>query len=333
MIQVTNNVKDFLEKEKGEIFIYGAGNAGYWVGYYMNRCGYEFSGYLDKTIDHEGALYNGKPIYLNRKLLDAEYRDRSLRIIVASQYYDQIISELLWMDKFHKLNALCLIPRYVDLTSKEDGYQINHFLAYFRRKLFKGETPTIISNTCMAGLIYDMFDMVMLSPTINTAIEDAEKFIKLCKNLRQYMEIDMGDLVWTRPFGNPAVAKDYPCGRIGDIEIIFVHVDSANGLKERWNYMRKRINWGRIIYVMSERKSHRNVSFRAVKEFMRLDGEKFFINSRNAYPIGNGVECVYCSHRPFANKTTAIENYFDILGWMNREYMDDTGCDKKMEDD
>ncbi len=329
MIQVTNNVKDFLEKEEGEIFIYGAGNAGYWVGYYMNRCGYAFSGYLDKRIDHEGALYNGKPIYLNKKLLDAEYKDRSLRIIVASQYYDQIVSELLWMDKFHKLNALCLIPRYTYPTIKGEGYNINHFLAFFRRKLFKGETPTIISNSCMAGLIYDMFDMVMLSPMINTAIEDAEKFTKLCKNLRRYMEIEMGDLFWKRPFGNPAFMEDTPCGRIGDIEIFFAHVDSMNGLKERWDLMRKRINWNRVIYVMTEKQNHRNASFRALKEFMRLDGEKLFINSRNAYPVGNGIECVYCSEENFANKHTAIENYFDILGWMNREYMDDTNFEEK----
>ena len=32
----------------GDIFIYGAGNCGYWIGYYMEKCGIDFQGYIDK---------------------------------------------------------------------------------------------------------------------------------------------------------------------------------------------------------------------------------------------------------------------------------------------
>lgn len=53
MITTINNVTEFIERERGLIFIYGAGNLGYWVGKYMHLCGIKFKGYLDKGATKE----------------------------------------------------------------------------------------------------------------------------------------------------------------------------------------------------------------------------------------------------------------------------------------
>ncbi len=322
MIEVTNDIKRFLEKETGEIIIYGAGNAGYWVGYYMNRCGIDFSCYVDKKIQgEEGAFYNDKPVYSPKKL--NEYKGRSIRIIITPQQYEQILAGLLICEKDMGFNALCCIPSFVHQTTKVEGYHINKFLAYFRRKLFKGEIPTIISNDCSAGYIYHIMDMIMISPTINTGI-DQDDFIKLCRNTRHYAQQKVGGLHWERAYGNPQTDKDVLAGNVDDIKVCFAHVDSETEIQYRWETMCKMINWDRIIYVANS--YDRNIppfTVRNEKEFLNLPGEKLMMVDRNtACWCNGGFNKIYMKENYLSRRDTAIENYFDLLGWLNKEYQE-----------
>lgn len=62
---------------------------------------------------------------------------------------------------------------------------INTMLSYFRSQLITSDMPTILSNTCNAGFIYNMIGqknmgiLYMPSPTINNIIEPSD-FIKIC---------------------------------------------------------------------------------------------------------------------------------------------------------
>ena len=322
MIQVTNDTHDFFEKHNEEILIYGAGNAGYWIGHYMNRCGLDYSGYIDKKLDHEDVTYNDKPVYTPDKL--KEYRGRSLRIIVSPHNYENVLADLLWMEHLYEFNALCLVPRYKHISTKEEGYHINKLLSYFRRKLFKGEVPTVISNNCAAGFIYDLMDMIMISPTINTGIVP-DDFIKLCQNPEYYLNKDMdNELYFIRPYGNPQLDDDVPAGKIKDITVQFGHVDSTEGLVDRWNMMRKRVNWNRIIYVYCTHDVYVPFSVANEKAFMSLPREHLLIVMRNAAFwdnsfTGNGFNKVFMQQNYLASPDSAIENYFDLLGWINGE--------------
>jgi len=104
MIKVTNNVKDFLEKRTGEIFIYGAGNAGQWVGYYMTQCGIAFTGFLDKKIDRADSTYMEKPVFYPDKL--KEYAGKCLRIIITPNTYETVLADLLWMERKTELDLI-----------------------------------------------------------------------------------------------------------------------------------------------------------------------------------------------------------------------------------
>ena len=317
MIRVTNNTQSFLENETGEIVLYGAGNSGYWVGYYLNKCAVDFACYIDAQIDNENALYNGKPVFLPTYL--KKYCGHHIRIIVTPLVYKEILAELLWMDHLFGIDAICLIPRYMDFITHKEEYNINKFLGYFRRKLFIGSVPTIISNICTAGQIYNMMDMPMLSPTINIGIAP-EDFLKLCKNTKYYLGEELVVTGWGRDNGIIREHEDKPVGSVGDIKVFFAHADKNDNLAERWNMMRERINWDRIIYILAEHQRMPALPIWVIEEFGKLKGEKLFIGVHNVPCIKNGI---FMKEQFFSRKDQAIENYFDVLGWLNNNSIND----------
>lgn len=320
MIKLTNNTKDFFERQSGEIFIYGAGNAGYWVGYYMNLCNIEFSAYLDKKIYIEGSKYNNKPVVYPQKL--EEFKGKSVRIVVTPKNYEEVLADLLWLDSLYDFHALCLVPRFVHVSTRVEGYHINKLLSYFRRKLLKGDIPTIVSNNCAAGFIYDLLDCIMLSPTINTGIEP-DDFLKLCKNPRYYFDSELGELMYCRPYGNPQLDRDEPVGRLRDIFISFCHMDSVEGICERWNLMSKKINWDRLIFIACEHDTYVPFTIKNERDFLSLPEEKLLITMRNTSFWGDGgYNKVFMQQNYLAGSDSAIENYFDLLGWINQDYKD-----------
>ena len=83
----------------------------------------------------------------------------------------------------------------------------------------------------------------------------ADDYIKFIYNLKEYIDkdIDFIDI-------NKSKHKDYllklnyssPIGKIDDIEIMFLHYNSEEEAKEKWNRRKKRIQWDNIIYKFSD---------------------------------------------------------------------------------
>ena len=320
MLSVTNDITDFIENQKEELFIYGAGNSGYWIGHYLNRCGIEFTGYIDSNEKYCGALCQGKPVYLPEKL--SEYKNKSIRLIISPRFYEPILSELLFSERRCGFHALCLVLRFMHFSTKQEVYDINYFLGYFRRRLYKKDTPTIISNDCVAGEIYHLMNMVMLSPTINTYI-DPDDFLKLCKNPRKYFDIEKKEVFYNvLPIGNePADCKmGLPAMKIDDITVTFAHTNGkSEELADRWNMMRKKINWNNVIFVF--RANHIAIPDNFVRNFAELKRKHLMMNFGVNGMVYHNIDQLYFSEHIFSTDR-AIENDFDLLGWLNQEEMD-----------
>ncbi len=323
MVTVTNNTKDFIENQTEELFMYGAGNSGYWIGHYLNRCGIEFSGYIDSYEKYRGALCQGKPIYQPQKL--SEYRGKSIRLIISPRLYETVLSDLLFSERKYGFHALCLVPRYMHFNLHKEVYDINAFLGYFRKRLYGKDTPTIISNDCVGGEIYRLMDMPMLSPTVNTYIA-AEDFQKICEEPEKYFSIEGKDFFYNiLPIGDePGDCKmRLPAMKIEDITVTFVHTNGrTTELVNRWNMMRKRINWENIIYAF--RTTRRASSKDFVQFFSKLPQKHLLMN----YGI-NGVTYKDMDQLFFVEDIfgidRAIENDFDLLGWLNQEESEEAG--------
>lgn len=108
---------------------------------------------------------------------------------------------------------------------------------------FEHQPCTIISCNCIGGLLYHDYHEQFLSPTIDLYIKSPD-FIKFVRNLKEYISHDLIDATGDSKF---------PIGRLGDIQIFFLHYSSFAEAKEKWDRRKKRILYHRIFVIMSDR--------------------------------------------------------------------------------
>ena len=309
MIQTTNNAKEFFEKNNEPIYIYGVGNPGYWVTYYMQKCNIRYEGYIDKAVTTDDCYMSGKRI-IHPKELKA-YTNGKIRVIVAIGKPEEAVEELHW--NADKNDILCLVPFYLDHNRRCKQYDINKMLSYFRRKLIAGDPPAFISNSCDAGWAYRGLGLNLASPTIDVAISP-EDFLKMCKAPHEYLECEMSFSNWTL-FLN---GMRRPVGKVNDIEVVFGHSDNAEESIMYWNRLKDAINWNNLIYIMDD--AWRNVSYQVAKEFCNLPVKHLLLLRNSMYSDCNMNGMIYVNHGHFHLREVAIENWFDLVGWVNGEF-------------
>lgn len=308
MMQVTNNAKNFFEKHTSPIYIYGCGNYGKWIASYMQRCHMEFEGFIDKKVSMPNCFLYGKKI-IHPDALPALGQTK-IRIIIATLKSNEILEKLSWYTE--NINMLCMLPLYKEPISDTMKYDINKFLSFFRAKLIPEEIPTIFSDRCTAGIIYRALGKNMISPTINTEISK-EDFLKICKNPRYYFEEDMVFGYWTIcQFGTKFV------GKIKDVEVLFGHTEDVSQAISRWNKMRKWINWDNIIYIMTDGRSM--IPYQLAKEFCSLKDKHLLLMENNLYISRELQGGMFVNHKHFHDRNTVIEDWFDLVGWINGEF-------------
>ena len=97
-------------------------------------------------------------------------RGKKVGVVISSEKYEEIIREL---EMKCNIDWVCLLP--VWRNGADDYFSANRLLGFFRRKALekKGKSmPTLISNDCIAGRIYEALgiyggDGSCFSPTIN----------------------------------------------------------------------------------------------------------------------------------------------------------------------
>lgn len=318
MISITHNAKDFFENKTGTVFIYGAGNAGYWISDYMNRLHIEFDSFFDREVKFEGLLYNGHPVWKPEKIKD--YKDESLRVIVSPKCYQSIVYDLLELDRKYQLNALCLVPVYPRVTNGQQEYDLNVFLGYFRRKLLKQKTmPTFVSNTCNAGRIYRWLDIPLLSPTINTGISP-DDFIKICRSPRRYLSAELKEPNYGKEIYDGAGRDGTITFKLDDILISFPHDEDASSIPEKWNMLKSNIQWDNLIFVLSD--GVMPISNDIIREFNQLKEKHLLVMDRKKicfYTNDLKENMLISTSNDIFFAKDAIENYFDFLGWLNEE--------------
>lgn len=315
MLSITHSAKKFLEDSEGVLAIYGTDNAGYWIGKYMRQCGIEFSFYLTDRVVHDELMLNGKKVFSLYKL--REFKDITVRVILASQNYIEDINSLIEVDYDNKLELQIFVPVYPPLWKHISGveYNINRFLGYFRRKLIH-DIPTIISNDCTAGRIYESLGAIAISPTINAGISHVD-FMKICRDPKHYLSGEIDEIYWQRAIRD-GVVPESPVGRIDDIFVNFGHDSEIEGISQRWSQMCRLINWDNMVFMLTDNIGS-TIPFGILEEFEDIKG----INKIVIYKMGTYEKCitdihtVYMKDFYFSNVNDPIENHFDVIGWLN----------------
>lgn len=113
---------------------------------------------------------------------------------------------------------------------------------WYRMRL-KNDNFTIITNSCIAGIMYHKLGKQFLSPTINLWMQDKE-FYRFVKNLDWYM---------AQPLRFIQDIESTPTAYCGDILIHFNHYKTETEAASKWDGRKKRINRKNLYIICSDR--------------------------------------------------------------------------------
>lgn len=172
---------------------------------------------------------------------------------------------------------------------------------------------TIISNNCWAGGVYRWFKLPYMTPTAGLYFY-AEDYIEFLRNLKEncskeVVEINLED----SRHRDSLIAKgqqNVPIGKIGNIEIIFLHYPTFAEAKEKWERRCRRICWDRLIIKNAEMNG---CTPEIIKEFDALPFEKKFIFTTRDYGIKSQVIFKeYEGSEQVKDDTTLFNKYINL---------------------
>lgn len=124
--------------------------------------------------------------------------------------------------------------------SSARGYR-NHF----ERNKLKTKRFSIISNTCIGGVIYHDMGVQFQSPTVNIYIRPHD-FVHFCENIHYYLQLPLVEEAYNQKIG-------YPVAMLGDIKLYCKHYFSFDDVKMSWEKRKKRIDWDHSYFIMTDR--------------------------------------------------------------------------------
>lgn len=191
---------------------------------------------------------------------------------------------------------------------------------YLRSRNLKeiNEKASIICSNCLAGIVMHEYKMRFNTPTINLWIYPSD-FIKFCNNLEEYLNCE---IVEVKDSG-----KDYPVGRIKDINVHFLHYSNIKEAIKAWEKRKKRVDLNNIYIVMTERDG---CTFEDLKKFDKLPYEKKVVFTakkydeiQSSYYVKGFEEQGFVNMLEYKNKIGPFKYYdsFRFDKWLKKDIM------------
>ena len=188
----------------------------------------------------------------------------------------------------------------------------NKFGSKKRNKKLKNKNFTIISNNCFAGVTYEYLNLPYLSPTIGLYFF-APEYIKFIKNIKYYcsLELESLDVKKSKYYDELIKLKqdNKVLGKIGDVEIVFLHYKSFNEAKEKWEKRCKRINYQNLIFKFCDQNLCTEKELIEFKKFKH--NHKICFTSKK-YDYDNFIQI-----KKDKNKKHVIDDVFDYHKYFN----------------
>lgn len=190
-------------------------------------------------------------------------------------------------------------------------YPINRRLRK-RIKIQKNNPITIISSNCIGGVILHELGLPFETPTINLYFEP-KFFLEFISDLKKYISLPISEKI--------SEGVRYPIGTIGDkVEVHFLHYDSFEQAKSKWEDRKKRINYNNLFFILTDRNG---LTFEDAKRFDDLPYENKILLTVKDY---KNIECNLNFGGRFAENSTDGEQIIDLCAFENkftrRRYLD-----------
>lgn len=113
---------------------------------------------------------------------------------------------------------------------------------WYRMRL-KNDNFTIVTNTCIAGVMYHKLGKQFLSPTINLWMEDKD-FFRFVRKIDWYI---------VQPLKFVRELESTPVAYCGDVLIHFNHYKTEDEAASKWEERKMRINKNNLFIICSDR--------------------------------------------------------------------------------
>ncbi len=112
-----------------------------------------------------------------------------------------------------------------------------------------------------------------------------------------------------------------PVGRIKDVQILFSHATDADEAVQAWNRRRQRIKWDNIVYILEDDNYSRvlKASDEVDEEFNSLPGKHLRILCKRYSVKPERTDAIYIEENYFYKHELVMENWFDLVGWINEK--------------
>ena len=197
---------------------------------------------------------------------------------------------------------------------------------YFKNfRLRKLGSFTLIANNCIAGFLYQKFNISYFSPTIGLQLPQ-DDFVKFCSNINYYID---GELIENSDdkqdvFTSLGGGKiDFPVGKIHDITIFFQHYKTFAEAKEKWEKRKNRINEKKMFFIFIV---YDNTPIEIIKEFELLPINNKLIITNNeriespiSFALHNGSNPWFAKMNDKLFSKTYYEQY-NFNKWIIKNY-------------
>lgn len=187
-----------------------------------------------------------------------------------------------------------------------------------RRKL-KNKNFTLITSTCIGGVVYNLCGLKFDSPTIQLWIKQSD-FCKFCSNIEYYLDQKL-EFVNNSEQNCPAATLG------GEVTIVFVHYKTKKEAQIKWQMRKKRIHWNNLYIITSDGNGA------TLDDFKKLENvkckRKIIFTSRPRPEIKDSFYLKSLTGRESAAEHMIIKNRisslwtwlddWDFVSWLNGE--------------
>ena len=170
----------------------------------------------------------------------------------------------------------------------------------------KNKTPSILSSNCNAGVILHDLKLPFNTPTINMFFT-AGDYLRFINDLDRYLNFEVVEM---------HADRGYPVGRLDDILLYFMHYESFQDAKKKWEERKKRINRDNLFFMMTDKDG---CTYEDIASFDQLPYKNKVIFTHKPY---KEFKSAYYIHGFEDNNEVGILSDWKS-GILKRRYLDD----------
>jgi uncharacterized protein (DUF1919 family) len=194
----------------------------------------------------------------------------------------------------------------------------NKYFAQYRVRKVNDAKFTVISNNCWAGSLYRWLGLQYRTPTVGLYFY-AEDYLKFLQRLDYYLSLDFEKItIEQSKYREKLYAKgqiNVPIGKLGDIEVIFLHYDTFENAVDSWNRRKKRICADNLYVKMSEMN---DCTPEIIRQFDTLPYRHKFILVTHDYGIKSQIISKdWVNESQIKDDTSWFNKYVNIITFLN----------------